>query len=454
MDWQSVTALESPLSASGSDDTRLERFGDWIVAVPNIAEEISNPGRSIYHGGDVATRMDAIRRTIQHIRGNWSDYPKFVQILRDHIQSQPHAFSAGKEEQDLVDSVLSTRKEWLDRQMHPSTSDNFDVVRLYTSKFGYDHIFSPLNSALRTDNLPDYNSLLLATVFLIELLNIDLYNFLLTRPSAAFQGSVFRGVSFHRDQIQEFRNIAARPVRDRYLSIPHSIMSASSSTEVALKFARIDANNRTTHQPFLWRIHVADLDPALLKIYRDRFPQSVVTTLCAVPIHELSQFEKEQEVLLRGPFFQLIRIADEVVDGYEPAVPVMDLVMLNTNRDHPSTMELGELQDEARKILSCLVGMGRAVVCKQVAEKYHLVDDVKVYGEMFDEQQKKLNELLADPHLDSGACPKGLFPKLWDFGRTCYRGFICRFDFQNWSCWKRPRKTTLLAQKQKERSEV
>ena len=72
----------------------------------------------------------------------------------------------------------------------------------------------------------------------------------------------------------------------------------------------------------------------------------------------------------------------------------MGLVMLNTNRDHPSTtMELGELQDEARKIFSCLVGMGRAVVCKQVAEKYQLVD-VVVYSEMFDEQQRKLNELL------------------------------------------------------------
>ena len=439
-------ALESPLSVSGSDVTRLERFGDWVLAVPGIAD-ITTPGRSIYHGGDVATRMDAIRRTIQYIRGNWNDYPKFVQTLRDHIRSQPYAFNAGKEEQDLIDSILSTRKEWLDRQIHPSTSDNFDVIRLYTTRFGYDHVFSPLNSALRTDDLPEYNSLLQATVFLIELLNIDLYNFLFTRPSAAFQGLVFRGISFHKDQIQEFKNIAARPVRDRYLSVPHSLMSASSSTEVALEFARIDANYRPTHQPFLWRIHVADLDPALLRIYRDRFPTSVVTTLCAVPIHELSHFEKEEEVLLRGPFFQLIRIADEVVDGHEPAIPVMDLVMLNTNRDHPSTMELGELQDEARKIFSCLVGMGRAVVCKQVAEKYRMVDDVVVYGEMFEEQQKKLNELLEGTHRQNPGSYQ-LFRKLWNFGRSCFAGF------QGCLCWTRTRRTTLLAQKQKEKSEV
>lgn len=430
MDWESVTAVESAPSISGTDDTRLERFGDWIWAVPNIAE-ISNPGRSIYSGGDVSTRMNAMRRTIQYIRDNWSDYPKFVQILRDHIRSQPHAYSAAKEEQNLIDSILSARKEWLDRQKHPSTRDNFDVVRLYTTRFGYDHIFSLLNSALRTDDLPEHNSLLQATVFLIELLNIDLYNFLFTHPSAAFQGVVFRGVSFHRDQIQEFKNIAAKPVRDRYLSVPLSIMSASSSSEVALKFARID--NRATYQPFLWRIHVVDLDPALLRIYRDRFPRSVVTTLCAVPIHELSHFEEEEEVLLRGPFFQLIRIAEEVVDGHEPAIQVMDLVMLNTNRDHPSTMELGELQDEARKIFACLVGMGRAVVCKQIAEKYQLVDDAVVYGEMFDEQQKKLNELLESTR-DPGLYPKGLFQKLW----TSFRKIFCRFAyFQNWPCGTR-----------------
>ena len=444
--------MESAPSISGSDDARLERFGDWILAVPNMA----NPGGSIYHGGDVSTRMNAIRQTIQYIRDNWSDYPKFMQILHDQIRSQPYAYSAKKEEQDLIDTILSTRKEWLDRQMDRPTSDNFDVVRLYTTGFGYDRIFSLLNSALRTDNLPEHNSQLQATVFLIELLNIDLYNFLFTRPSATFQGLVFRGVSFHKDQIQEFKNIAARPVRDRFLSVPLSMMSASSSTEVALKFARIDANNRTTtHQPFLWRIHVADLDPALLRIYRDRFPTSVVTTLCAVPIHELSQFEEEKEVLLRGPFFQLIRIADEVIGGREPAIQVMDLVMLNTNRDHPSTMELGELQDDARKIFTCLVGMGRAAVCKRVAEKYQLVDDVVVYGEIFDEQQKKLHELL-EATQGPGSHPDGLTPKLWDFGWSCFRDFICGFNanFQNWSCWTRARKSTLLAQKEKEMSKV
>ena len=417
-------------SAGHGDDTRLKRFGDWI-SVPKIAES-ANPVRSIYRGGHAASRMDIIRRTIEYIRENWSDYPKFVQILRDHIQSQPDAYNTGKEERDLIDSILSTRKEWLDRQVQPSTSDNFDVIHLYTSGFGYDQIFSLLNSALRTDDLTEHHSLLQAIVFLIELLNIDLYNFLSTNPSAAFQGLVFRGVSLHRDQIQEFKNVAAMPVRDRYWGVPLSMMSASTSAEVALKFARIDANNCATHRPFLWRIHVADLDPALLKIYHDQFPRSVVTTLCAIPIYELSKFQEEGEVLLRGPWFQLIRVVDEVIDGYG-SVLVMDLVMLNANRDHPSTSELGQHQHEARKLFACLVGMGRAAVCKQVAEKYQLVDDAVVYGEMFDEQQKKLSELLEGPQ-SLALYPRTLFPKLWVFLRTYFRDFIrCFAYFRNWS---------------------
>jgi hypothetical protein len=285
----------------------------------------------------------------------------------------------------------------LDRQASPFVNDNFDVVRLYTSKFGYDKIFFMLNSILRTDNLTEHTSQLQATVFLVELLNIDLYNYLYTNPTANFQGVVYRGVSFRTDQIQEFRDLAAKPVRERYWSVPLSMMSASMSSEVALKFARFDASHRATHLPFLWRIHIADLDPNLLKIYCDGFPTSVVTTLCAVRIHELSLFQ-EEEVLLRGPFFQVIRVEDEVVDGHEPAIPVMDLVMLNTNRDHPSTVELGDLQDEARQIFTCLIGMGRAAVCKEVAESYQLVDDMVAYGEMYDEQQKNLNELCGGFH--------------------------------------------------------
>jgi len=394
MDWQSVGSphlLSSTIDVDNDDHiARLERFGDWS-SIRNFAD-IANPARTLYHGGDVEVRMAAIRTTIEYIRKNWSDYPKFVEVLANHLKSQQLASGPEEEVRHLIDSILSIRREWSDRRAAPSTSDNFDVVRLYTSKFGYDRIFSMLNSALRADNLTHRDGHLQATVFLIELLNIDLYNYLFTHPSAKFQGEVYRGVCLHRNQIQEFRDLAAKPVLDRHWGVPLSMMSASTSTEVALKFARIDASHRSSHQPFLWRIHIADLDPELLKLYQKRFPTSVVTTLCAVPIHELSQFE-EEEVLLRGPFFQLIRIGEEVVDGHEPAIPVMDLVMLNTNRDHPSTAELGEDQDKARKFFACLVSMGRAAVCKEVAEKYQLVDDVKVYKNMYEEQQKRLLNL-------------------------------------------------------------
>ena len=92
-------------------------------------------------------------------------------------------------------------------------------------------------------------------------------------------------------------------------------------------------------------------------------------------------------------------------------------------------------------ISSCSVGTGRAVVYKQVAEKYGLVDDIVVYGEMFDEQQRKLNEFLEgiqDPEL----YPKGLFPNfgiLFAVLQISKTGRVGR---------------AMLAQKQKEKSEV
>lgn len=335
--------------------------------------------------------MAAIRTAIRHIRMNWSDYPEFVKVLEIHLKSQQLPAYSGEEMQCLVDSILTVRKEWSDRQVGPFIGDNFDVIRLYTSNPGYRQIFSMLNSALRMDTLTHEDGQLQATVFLIELLNIDLYNYTNTRQSPNFQGVVYRGVSLHKDQIQEFRDLAAKPAQDRHWSVPLSMMSASTSTEVALRFARSDAKNCTTHQPFLWRIHVADLHPKLLGLYQDRFPTSVVTSLCAVPIHELSQFE-EEEVLLRGPFFQLICVGDEIIDGQEPAIPVMDLVMLNTNRDHPSSFEL-ESEDEARVFFACIVGMGRAAVCKEIAKKYNLLNDMKEYEEMYKKQQERLIKL-------------------------------------------------------------
>lgn len=297
-------------------------------------------------------------------------------------------------------AVLSSYKVW---NSHPNTvsdDENLSVIRLYTSKIGYDQIFRIINEAFRTDDLTEQERRLCCAVFLIELLNIDLFNYTLRdRRTHNFQGTVYRGVVFSDDQLQDFKNLAVLPVAERYWAVPLAMMSASTDKEVALReFAGIDAlmsDNTGTRHPFLWRIHVVELNPKYLQVYHDRFPSSVVSTICAVPIHELSDFAGEDEVLLRGPFFQLICLREEILEGRETPIHVMELIMLNANRDHPSTMELGREEGEkARQLFACLVGMWRAEVCKQLAALYNLMDDVEQYERIYRDEQAKFAGLV------------------------------------------------------------
>jgi hypothetical protein len=90
--------------------------------------------------------------------------------------------------------------------------------------------------------------------------------------------------------------------------VPLAMTSASRKREIALCFA-IEESSRTPGQHLvLWDINVSGMDPELLALYHDAFPASVVTSLCAVPIGQLTDYKNETEVLLRGPFCQIVRI--------------------------------------------------------------------------------------------------------------------------------------------------
>jgi hypothetical protein len=322
-----------------------------------------------------------------------------MQELREYIDrlGKTGAYFAPSTEEDrrALEGLLSSSKDWADRS--PTQTDSFDVLHLYTSQFGYKTMFGLLNVTFRTVDITEQGQEkdLHSAVFLIELLNIDLFNYILRNPSkSGFQGTIYRGVSFTKEGIEDFRNLATMAVRDRYWSIPLAMMSASRDIKTALVYALQDVENDRTKLPFLWRIHVANMDPDLLRIYNERFPSSVVTTLCAVPVEDMSEFSQEQEILLRGPFFQFIRLHKEFVPAVGVTMDVMDLVMLNTNRDHHSVMELGvEKGDEARKLFGLLVRISRTRICKNLAHEYGLTPDADEFERLHDEQVHQLRSM-------------------------------------------------------------
>ncbi|KZT28736.1 hypothetical protein NEOLEDRAFT_773724 [Neolentinus lepideus HHB14362 ss-1] len=334
--------------------TRWARFGDTDSTTDLFT--VGRGGgslRSFYNGQEVDSRMNHVRDAIHHVRGNWHRYSDFLSGLRDVF------LQVGVPE--VVSPILSglpSSKQWADRRRDEDPAEDYGVLRLYTTEAGYSHIFKVVNEAFRTHDIDEQR--LISAVFLVELLNIELFNLIDEQRmgDVGFTGIVHRGLCLSTEQLNAFYELTRMPVRERFWSIPLAIVSCSTNENIAVQFALQQAFASRSKHPVLWRIHVTNLSPDLLSVYHNLYPTSVVTTMCAVPIQQFSPY-LEEEVVLRGPFFQLVHVYRKpLVDG--TMVDVIEGVIFNTNRDHPSQMDLGPAQDDARRLIACMVGMERA----------------------------------------------------------------------------------------------
>jgi hypothetical protein len=374
--------------------TRLRRFADWTPLKPLCQSGRLLGSRPFYAGPNVDSRMDLVREAINYIRVHWDEYPSFMQSLRNLMQPSLHG-SQDEQLSERAEALFSSVKEWSDRR--PTLeSDDYSAIRLYTSATGYSQMFQAINMALRQDDLAKQVDTLRAAVFLIELLNIDLFNYRGVNPHAdGFEGCVYRGMCISVDELKNFLVAARGPIEERYLAIPLAMASASTNREKALSFALEEAERRTDGHPLLWQIHVVGLDPALLKHYLERFPTSVVSSICAVPIEQLSDYPDEDEVLLRGPFFQLLRLHEDHRYGADKPLCIVEAVMLTANRDHISSVYLSDADAQrARQLFRTLVTMQRVTVCAERAQQYGLSADAKAYRASYSAQQAILDALL------------------------------------------------------------
>ncbi|KAG6885487.1 hypothetical protein C0993_001094 [Termitomyces sp. T159_Od127] len=376
-------------TASSDDRTnRLQRFGDWgpINAEGPIPE-------LFYYGKGVAERLAVVGDPIAYVRMEWTKYGLLMEGLRAFLTRRlGDSMPAG--DRGEMQHLLASPREWKDRDRgyFSDDEDNYSAIRLFTSDSGY-KIFQIVDRILRRNEGTDSQQMeeLRNAVFLVELVNVDLFNYVSITPEAnSFQGVVYRALAASNEQLEAFKALAARPIPERFWAIPLALISASRKQEVALRFAEPGSHL------FLWRIHVFELETELLQIYRETFTSSVVSTICAVPVAELSQFPEEDEVILRGPLFQLVRMHEENREGVGHA-HVMDSMILSTNRDHPSTMELGETEGiRAKNLIACLVGIGRAKACKKLAEDFGLFSEVPLYEQIFQEETNKLKNMVDD----------------------------------------------------------
>lgn len=228
-----------------------------------------------------------------------------------------HGGKAGPRDQRcrpaLIEALFASTKSWAEQVGDTDEDgDDYSAIRLYTSDSGYHRIFDVINTALRTEAIEQHMEVMRSAAFIVELVNIDLFSYRARNLAADnFEGTVYRGMCISAKELEMFSQVAQGPIEERYLSIPLSMISSTLNRAKAVQIALERAEKTPGTLPMLWEVIVSGLDAALLGFYREQFPKSVVTTLCAVPVESLSEYSAEREVLLRGPHFQILDLTTE-----------------------------------------------------------------------------------------------------------------------------------------------
>jgi hypothetical protein len=335
--------------------------------------------------------MTEVRRSIEYVRHNWNRYGELMVSLQALMAEQGLVWDRDDELGRRASALFASQKDWIDRRAaEHGNALAYDAIRLYTSDQGYRHIFSVINSIFRSEGSTNFERLVVSAVFLVELLNIDLYNYWWSHPNAKdFEGVLYRGMCITENDFHAFSQILQQPLSERYISVPLGLVSTSVRSAEAEFFLKTRLREDPSQIPLLWRINVVGLGAHLLGSYQNRFPQSVVSTICAVPVSQLSDFPHEQEVLLRGPFFQVLNFFEGGEIEGKP-VYVLEVVILNSNRDHFTTAQLGKNDRPARELFGAIVNLRRSQFCLEYCEKHNLHDDAVAYRTQYEIFEKRM----------------------------------------------------------------
>ncbi|WAR20482.1 hypothetical protein MAR_002320 [Mya arenaria] len=347
-----------------------------------------------YNGVTLEERMAEVRSSIYYIRQNWGKRHQFMEELKHLLQDGDGLEFEEETTRAHCVQLFSSDRDWLTQEKAQPAELNYEAVKLYTSKDGHKKIYRIANYIFRQkgDVSPE---IIRCIVFLVELINIDLFNYCLKFPGRSdFQGTVYRGMGVTDEDLDAFKAMREEPINKRNVAVPLGLFASSSSIKVAKKFIRQTLKGSSLH-PLMLKIHVISLKQEYVNIYRDRFPGAELTTICAVDIHEISRFPKEKEVLLRGPFMVILNFyEDENMRLLGQPCNVVEAVMLNANRDHISTSHLGDLDARARDIFGAMVSVTRNEYAREYCKKNGLVDDAHEYTKAFEDSITKLNAVL------------------------------------------------------------
>lgn len=230
----------------------------------------------------------------------------------------------------------------------------FSLIKMLTTEKASSTIGKTIGDILRVKELPREDLVRFAVV-LVEAVNIELFLYTQLHPRLQnFQGKVYRGITTSLEDYLKFNKLMEESVlENRVISVPLSLWSSSKDIGIAEGFLKYrEDSNRNVF--LMLAVNVINLAEDDLNLYRQQFPSSVVSSICAVDISQISELPEEEEVLLRGAFCLVLDIKENQPFRSKPQLRyhLIDCVMVNSNRDHISTNSLGDKADSARELFA------------------------------------------------------------------------------------------------------
>ena len=366
------------------DLRRVDRYVSDNEKTELFTSQNLNDLKPYYNGDIVASRMAEIRQSIEYIRNNWEDREKFAKNLAEFLTERT-GHDSDQKFRDRLEIIKTKNRNWGDIDKTQLDSTDFEAIRLYTSEVGYNKIFGIMNSLFRYDDTVNDTKTVQTIVFLVELINIDLYNFCLKyKRYDNFTGVVYRGVGLNDSDFDAFQALMKYDIPKRYIAVPLCLMSSTTNVETAKFFVR------SKPKAVLFKIHILALKPQYLKHYRQRNSMGVVSSICAVNIKDLSDFPEEDEILLRGAFFQVLDFYKDTQENLH----VLEVCMLNSNRDHLSSNFLTD--PNARRMFGLMVAVTRNEFAVDFYKQKCNAKEASAYQECLDKARKDLATLIPE----------------------------------------------------------
>lgn len=354
----------------------------------------------------VQREMNKRRPAIEFVRAGWEDTEKLLaQILR-----YPSAIAIS-DRLSLIEyaaKIAGDTYAW-DEAVKPETA--ISLLPDYTSRVVYDTVYGIMNGRIyrARDKKIGYGDLLLAT-YILEHLNIALYHHVAKEGDfgegddgkrrhayPVFRPDItYRGIQIAKKEIDSLKDmVEGKSDKGRAFTHPLSLVSTSYSLEQASRFLK-KAGSEKEKQPALFKTYILSLPKEYLSLYNKYF-NSTVSSICAVDIQDRSYYPDEEEVLFRGPFFEMLGYhtpgTSERADG---DFQQFDAVTIDANRDHSTTFAMkdtdkleldnnytgdegepddwNDLDDQARYLFGRIVMHWRFKACKAYHEIYNPAD--------------------------------------------------------------------------------